>query len=274
MEVSGFFWDGAAQASAAPKRFPWSRQRTALKVGNAGDIFNRDLVRYLYGAELANSELPGRLLLVGSVIHRAQPGDIVCGVGTKGVALKPRAELGALNVRAVRGPITRHALAEAGQDVSGIRFELDPGLLIAELFPELRAIGAERNKVLFIPHYRDRHRFRDNKKYRVADIDCEAVDLAKEIASAEHVYSSSLHGVIFAHALGRTCTLVAPLNPEPEIKYRDYFASVGAAWSQPVDLDEAMKQAIPDQIDVPNTIDAFDFPTLAELLQVGIARED
>lgn len=101
-------------------------------------------------------------------------------------------------------------------------------------------------------------------------VDQTPLEFAKQIARAETVYSSSLHGLIFAHALGRPAALVAPLTPEPEIKYRDYAASVGEAWRTPGDLDETLRRATPNvPASVPTLIASAAFPTRAELAETG-----
>lgn len=266
MTVRTFYWNPA-------KRRRLFRRRTAasFRVGNAGDLLNRDLVRHLYGQEPENiADQGNRLLLVGSVAHRMLPGDILAGVGTKGSPLP--ALNGTMEIRGVRGPITYDALASAGYDVSTIRFQYDPGLLVNELYPAEVATPAERGRVAFIPHYRDRLDYRPSGRYSIIDIDCEPATLAREIARSELVLTSSLHGLVFAHAIGRPVVLVASIHDEPILKYQDYLASVGLPWRNPVDLESALHQPLPSS---PADIDfdpaAFDFPTLDDLRERGVA---
>ena len=270
MEVRSLFWD-----AAAPGVYPRWRRLSRLKIGNAGDLFNRDLVGYLYNAQLRNTVGEGqRLLLVGSVANAIATGDVVCGIGTKGAAIRPRKSIGDVLVRGVRGPLTHAALSDAGYDVSDVRFHLDPGLLADSVYAEqVSSVQSERGRVVFIPHYRERWRFRSSRSLKVVSIDCEPRDLAIEILRAEHVYASSLHGIVFAHALGRPCTLVAPATEEPEVKYRDYFASLSLGWRRPESLARALKQRKADSpLDVRKTLDDFDFPTVEDLQARGIVR--
>jgi hypothetical protein len=246
--------------------------RDALTVGNAGDLYNRDLIRHLYGSEAINVDTGGRrLLLVGSTVHRAQPGDVIAGVGSKGSTIaidNPREA----EVWGVRGPLTADALRARGFDLSNLRFILDPGLLIAQVFPELQEVRPVAGRVIFAPHYRERSRFRRTKRYDVVNVDASALEFAREIALAETVFTSSLHGLIFAHALGRPTVLVAPLTAEPELKYRDYFASVGLRWKTPLPLDEAIVRCDPVYPDnVGDLITTAKFPSLEELRARGIS---
>lgn len=263
MELRSFFWDPTLDAAAG-----W-------RVGNAGDVFNRDLVDFLYGVRMRNAPKAGeRLLLVGSTVHRVLPGDVVCGVGHKGSPIPPASEVPGVRILGVRGPLTLEALREAGYDVSDVRFQYDPGLLVRVMYAGmLTTVRPVPGRTIFVPHYRERAQFAGRTDVRVVDIDCTPRDLVLEILQAEHVYSSSLHGVIFAHALGRPCTLVAPLTAEPELKYRDYLASVGVAWRTPPDLDTAVRGPKPTSpVEVAVTLADFAFPTLDELRAARVLR--
>lgn len=266
-----FYWQSDLKHTRGRFRFqrpapvPW-------KVGNAGDIYSADLVRHLYSREPENVDAFGRrVLLVGSILKRMLPGDVVAGAGAKGPDALPPASEAPATIYGVRGPLTVGALRDAGHDTSRIRFQLDPGLLVADVFPELRDVAPERGRIAFVPHYRERPQYRDSRKYVIVDADATPLDFAREIARSEVVYASSLHGVIFAHALGRPAVLVAPRTNEPEFKYRDYYASVGLDWSTPDDIGASLKRGRPQ---LPSTIAELvataAFPTEDELRRSGI----
>ncbi|WP_456284717.1 polysaccharide pyruvyl transferase family protein [Microbacterium sp. JZ70] len=267
MPVRTFYWDPAVRGWRGVLRRP------SFRVGNAGDLLNRDLIRHFYGEEPHNTEDGSRLLLVGSVIHRMQPGDVVAGVGTKGSPLPAPDTLGDVEIRGVRGPITYDALNRAGFDVSHVSFQADPGLLVRELYPAEAEKEAVRGRVTFIPHYRDREEYRRTPGVRIVDIDCEPSQLAAEIAQAEVVLTSSLHGLIFAHAIGRPVVLVAPIRSEPMIKYQDYMASVGLAWREPVDLASALASPLPSSpVDIDFDPESITFPDLDTLVARGLTE--
>lgn len=266
MGVRTFYWD-----PVVPRRPSLFRRRSGLRIGNAGDLYNRDLIAHLYGQPPLNAETGPRLLLVGSVVHRARSGDIVCGVGTKGADL-PDPRITQLDLRAVRGPLTVAALTERGYDTSSITSLADPGLYVASVYPELVAqTTAEPGRVIFIPHYRDLHHFRSGRDYRLVSIDCEPGDLVREILRAEFIYTSSLHGLIFAHALGRPALLVAPVEGEPELKYQDYYASIDLPWTSPPGIDEAVRARRADSpVHLVRSHDDFAFPDIEELARAGV----
>jgi hypothetical protein len=162
-----------------------------------------------------------------------EQGDVLCGIGCKTAEI-PRVEAQSVHVHALRGPISYDVFKAAGYDVSQVRFLADPGLLIGKMVPARKPI---RGRVVFIPHYRDRKLVwnRMPKDIRAVDIDNLPSRLAREIQKAECVYSSSLHGLIFAHALGRPCVFVRPMTEEPLLKYEDYFLSVGLKMPVPLE---------------------------------------
>ena len=100
---------------------------------------------------------------------------------------------------------------------------------------------------------------------RVVDVDNKPVEVARQIQEAELLFTSSLHGLIFAHALGRPCVLIRPLTEEPEIKYQDYLAAVGLPWPGWRTLDEARRSPSPvSPVDLAYGPDDFALPRLQD----------
>lgn len=266
MALSTFYWDPDSGL-----RNPFRRRR--FRVGNAGDLFNRDLIQWAYGSvKIRNTETVGnRLLMVGSIAQRAGAGDLLNGVGAKRADL-PR-DAGRMIVRGVRGPLTVKALADSGQDVSNLEFMGDPGMLIGELFPHLKEITPTPGRVLFIPHYRERDQFAQTKDYTICDIDAEPETVGRAICESEVVIASSLHGVIWAHALGRPGVVVTPRTEEPIMKYQDYYESIGVAWSPFDDVDDAVRAAATASApDVASIVTSITMPPESVLRETGILR--
>lgn len=131
-----------------------------------------------------------------------------------------------LRVHAVRGKLTADALRNAGllgdgqQPVFG-----DPGLLCPDLIPGCRELP-KRHDIALIPHRRDQvlgQALADRLRqcgYDVIVIDVVSADpleSIRQIASARKVLSSSLHGLVFADALG---------IPNRRIIFQDYGTNV------------------------------------------------
>jgi len=205
-------------------------ERMVFKHGNAGDVFNIDLIKYLYGEEPENILNEGnRLLMVGSIMNEVKNGDIINGIGWKGNDVAFDQELvESLHINGVRGPLTKSLFENKNADLTNLKFEYDPGLLIKEVY-NIDLKNSKEKQVIFIPHFRDEIVYKGNypKEIKVVNIDNSPYKIAKEILKAKVVYASSLHGIVFAHALNKPCVFVKPQSDEPLFKYRDYYLSIG-----------------------------------------------
>ncbi|KZL15864.1 Polysaccharide pyruvyl transferase [Pseudovibrio axinellae] len=276
MELRTFYWQGRIipKWKHSLKKIRRRNPSGFFTIGNCGDIFNRELIKHLYGKDIAINNLnegKNRLLLVGSISHTLQDGDWLCGTGTKFEEVPARKN--DVILKGLRGPICYEMFKKAGYDLSNLEFLYDPGLLISELIPNALITEAKPSGAIFIPHYRERFNLLPlPKEIRFCDIDCTPRSLAEQILGAELVYASSLHGIIFAHALGRPAVFVQPQTIEPELKFRDYYASVGLPFQKPIaDIGEAnliRDEKVPYDINFrPGDIK---FPKVDELIKSGV----
>ena len=275
MPIRAYYWHENIEAwykLLARKALRRSPQRF-FRVGNAGDIFARMIIEKEWNAEALRVKEDGkRLLLIGSIAHLFQPGDVLSGVGVKFSDI-PRPAGRFCFIHALRGPISYDCFSKAGYDVSNVQFLLDPGLLIrfyAEGLAHKRPQG-----VIFIPHFRERnlyYRSKLPKGMRLVDIDNQPMKIAKQILEAELVYSSSLHGVIFSHALNRPVVLVQPQTAEPILKYKDYFCSVSLEMPKPISsVLEASRHSKPvSPANVKYVYSDFKMPSKELLLKFGV----
>jgi len=256
------------------KRKYFNPEMMSFRYGNSGDIFNADLIKHLYETDPLNANEGGnRLLLVGSILSVIQKGDIICGIGWKGNDLSNKQEiLSSAIVYGVRGPLTRSIFEKYDTNLSNLKFEYDPGLLIKEVY-NIDASKSKEKNVIFIPHYRDLLVYKNYPNgIKVVNIDNKPETIAQEIMNAKVVYASSLHGIIFSHALNKPCVFVQPQSEEPIFKYRDYFLSIGMDMPKPIksiyelnfvtDQQTILKRAV--------TQDDFHFPSKKELKLAGI----
>lgn len=192
-----------------------------------------------------------KLLSVGSIIHNARKGDVIWGAGINGKAW-PKHVTGKMDivVTAVRGPLTREALKTCG--IASPEIYDDPGLLFPRLFAgEIeQAIKKRRSTgptggILHVPNLNDERLM--STDHLALDTDIRSVspglspwDVAAEIAVADLVLASSLHGIVLAEALGIAVRPIASLF-EPAFKYIDYFLGTGR--SSPV-LSTSIPQAL------------------------------
>ncbi|WP_234985637.1 polysaccharide pyruvyl transferase family protein [Demequina sp. NBRC 110051] len=216
-------WNARASVGSGPvlRRVRWPHRRA----NNFGDLLGPLVVRAL--VESAPGEVgagpaaaSARLLTVGSILHLAQPGDVIWGTGVNGKvpewSYRPRE----LDLRAVRGPRTAAALRERGLDVPDVFG--DPGVLAPALLGIERASAP--HGVVLLPNLHDENRWRDLPGYMSPRRPVAEVIAA--VAGAEAVIASSLHGIVIADALGVPSAVVRP-RAEPPFKYQDYYEGTG-----------------------------------------------
>lgn len=164
-------------------------------------------------------------LSVGSIMQFITQPDraIVWGTGIISRSEKfqrPRA------VHAVRGPRTRDRLVELGHECPKIFG--DPAILLPLYFKPQRGRNARGGAV--VPHFVDYGRVRSIAEpgVQVIDVTQSVEDVIEDIASHEFILSSSLHGLIVAHAYRVPAVWMASGTPlmGDAIKFLDYYASM------------------------------------------------
>lgn len=206
--------------------------KSFTKVANAGDAFSACLAAKWFGMqpELVGADEQDRenLLLVGSILHWADLHSIVCGAGF----ISAEARLQALPSRIclVRGPRTHELLQLQGVQAPG-RYA-DPGVLAPRLFAPLNPV---RGRVGVVPHYKDLDTpwvsVCADRGVHVIDPTQPLPDYFNALQSCEVILSSSLHGLVFAHAFGRPAAWIELGNRVlgDGFKFLDYYASLGVS---------------------------------------------
>lgn len=141
-------------------------------------------------------------------------------------------------VHAVRGPVTQAALDRQGHQVPDVLG--DPGLCLPlVLDPGPRKIT---HRLGLVSHIVDRAFWDKNAEYlpgaiKLIHLDRPVPQVVADIVSCEAILSSSLHGIIVAHAYGVPAAQAVPCSARllgDGVKFRDYYESVGMRW-QPRD---------------------------------------
>lgn len=219
---------------------------------NFGDELSPLIVKAVSGRNVEWSPAAAaELVAIGSVFElaaRVPNSAAVWGTGIRADCDADRAEEIRASVGpilAVRGPNTRSALRLAEDTPLG-----DPGLLATRLVDRVRDLN---DAPLVIPHFsawnsgHGRAQVAQLKalSFQIAPPSLEPMEMIRRIAGARFVLSSSLHGVVIAHALGVPTQLLvnsATSVREPMWKYHDYFESLGStvntlAFDQLIDSD-------------------------------------
>jgi pyruvyltransferase len=197
---------------------------------NAGDAFGAVVIAHLTGrnVEVANEEPLDRphLVGIGSILHWADRWSTVWGTGLLhgGVPVaSPR------RIAAVRGPLTAARLRELGlatPDTLG-----DPGVFAPDVFPT----ASSRQGIGIVPHYVDLESDWVGAMRAAGAVLVDPLAPLPEYMAAlsgcEAIASSSLHGIIFAHAYGIPAVHVQLSDRVlgEGFKFDDYRASIGNA---------------------------------------------
>ena len=203
-------------------RFYWGDQ-----IPNFGDTLNGPLLEWL-GIDYThtNNHETGKYFCIGSIIRLAKNATILgSGIIREVDEIDPKC-----TIRFVRGPLTRDRVIEQGGDCPEIYG--DPALLA----PRFIQPRKKKYKVGFVPHYWnhnpgmiDRYKFLGWEFINV--LNSNPIEVVQKITECEYIASSSLHGIIIAHAYGIPAAHVKFPGTKKifgdGIKYSDYYASVG-----------------------------------------------
>ena len=164
-----------------------------------------------------------------------------------------------VSIRLVRGPLTAGRL----QGESNVQLG-DPGLLASKVFPcsktKSHAIGV-------IPHMKDLDTFRGEFAEDVLIISPyqSPEKVAADISSCETIFSSSLHGLIFADSYNIPNFRIAHESLEGgDYKFNDYYQSTGRNGGK-LSLDE-VKQVMSDETQLKSLIETYQ--PIKELIKI------
>lgn len=222
---------------------------------NLGDYLS--YVVYEYMLKLNNIDKDKKLkkikhlYAIGSILLTGFQDSTIWGTGVKDeltgfsgkITLLFNKHFRKLDIRAVRGPLTRDYLLRNGIKCPEIYG--DPAILMPLIYK-----NKIKNKedVLVINHYTQTQ----NKK--INSVDLKTRDYKKiidKICEAKLVISGSLHGIILAEAYGVPAILLEDRKDFSLFKYQDYYYSTGRR-KFPVakTIDEALKMTPPSLPDL------------------------
>lgn len=187
--------------------------------GNFGDILTPKILEY-FNIPFEYSK-DYNLISTGSIAKRAKDETIVLGSGML-------SSIEVLNIKAnwkfVRGPLTRNRILELGGSCPEIYG--DPALLLPLIVNESKKIY----DVGIVPHYADYEKVKELYPTipRINLLNKDPLDTAKNITKCRKIISSSLHGIICAHAFGIPAAWVEFSDKVKGggFKFRDYYASI------------------------------------------------
>ena len=225
-----------------------------------GPIIVNSLIENAPNLRLDNQGKTRHLMSVGSIVSMGYFDATIWGSGLineeaqKIVLYKKNRYRRKLDIRAVRGPLTRKALIESGYvcpEVYG-----DPAILLPNIYPG-KLLCSEK-KISLILHYRTKMvdlKYGKAEKYELP-IDQKLVDDAlihyidpkthnyksfiDQILKSNLVISSSLHGIILAEAYGVPAVFLNYGVEEQMFKFNDWYLSTHRQLKYCSTIEEAL----------------------------------
>lgn len=182
-----------------------------------------------------------------------------------------------LDVRAVRGPVTKKALTDVGYKCPEIYG--DPAILLPMIYKP--SVTEKKYELSVILHFEtqmngnEQNKTKKNniqisdeliKKYKIHFIDPITKDyksFVNEIVSSKKIVSSSLHGIIIAESYGVPATFFENGVKEQHTKFEDWYSSTNRKLKSYDDLEKAIladTAVLPDLSDMrENLINVFPY---------------
>lgn len=252
--------------------------------GNFGDIINPYIAEKLSGVPPVRGLPEESILMIGSIIKFARSGSTVWGAGTPRMTDTLSASA---DYRAVRGPLTRELVLKSGGLCNPVYG--DCAWFLPQLYrPTLSRTNYRYGLVRHLAHGKiaiDENKILDISLARVGDLDIE--NFIDEMHQCERILTTSLHGLITAHAYGIPaihCAIAGESNalPGDGTKFADYCLSVGMEPYEPVVIDP---DAWPDfdrmtnlpwlprqEIDLQRLAEVAPFPITARIRSPNLAQ--
>lgn len=228
-------------------------QRKAIlsRVANVGDFSSFPIVQYMLDHKAQSSDNEARVTVsLSSTFEFATPafisalGSIIDAAGVvpwarkaywgSGLIMNMNFTFQGLNLfYGVRGPWTRRYLAV--RQAVNTPVVKDPGLLLPQIFPRPYFDEADKAEIGFFLHMVDFPVFMRTSFFKVIHPDHVVSNWGHfeqtitKLLGFKRIVSSSLHGVIFAHAYGIPCLAVAMSKKVigGDFKFADYYHSIG-----------------------------------------------
>jgi len=218
----------------------WFTLKRKDKRENYGDLLSKYIVKKISKGFVIKVKHPSfriykniikNYMSIGSIITSANINTVVWGSGI----IKKNEFIRNATFLAVRGPLTRKRILEFGYNAPTIYG--DPGILLP-LFYENK-ITIKKYKIGIIPHYvdyEDIHQFyKNDNRIKVIDLITLNIEFTTdEILECEFIITSSLHGLIIAHAYRIPAIWIIFSNKlsGDNVKFYDYFESVDIIYNR------------------------------------------
>ncbi|MEI8124663.1 MAG: polysaccharide pyruvyl transferase family protein [Parachlamydiaceae bacterium] len=164
-----------------------------------------------------------KLITGGAILTAATENDTIWGTGVNPIFNKRnRYTFYNLDIRAVRGPLTRKFLSYTFQ-INAPEVYGDPLMLFPYFFPEFRKELEPTYDYIIIPKPEDEQYFPKDQYPNVLYTTDSWYTILKTVLNSKFVISSALYGIIFAEAYGIPTRMLRLNDQESLFEYTDYY---------------------------------------------------
>jgi hypothetical protein len=215
-------------------------------IRNNGDAISAYILRDTLGVQgiFVEGSRP-HLLPVGSIVFMATAQSHIWGSGILNPAwtvppIDPR------KIHALRGTRTRDHLRGLGLPVPEVPLG-DPAILVGKL---VERDVPTRFRAAVVPHHghwgsKRYERFAHDPDFCLVDMMDDSLAPLERIAESDVVISQSLHGLIFAEALGKPSLWISDVKTEAwTFKFHDWFSTTRNPQREPAPLDLPVDEMI------------------------------
>lgn len=229
--------------------------------GNFGDEMSPKLINKITNREVILSNNNDKsLIAIGSYLLCAKNDDIIWGSGIR--TIDQPCNYNKLDVRAVRGPITKRYLEKKNIFVPEVFG--DPALLYTSYF-NIDLDIEYKNKVGFVPHFTVLNKYNNyfnlSSNIKIISPLDNVNTILSRIKACTYIISSSLHGLIMADSFNiPNFWLYDNILNEGILKFEDYFASQNRQIKMHNSIDNILKSGFEDygnKIDLNLLINSF-----------------
>lgn len=227
---------------------------------NLGDAISPVIVSWMLQKEGLSLGMPvastRHLMAVGSIVDRGSFDVTVWGSGILSehsrTVLKSQRGVRKIDIRAVRGPITRDAIVDAGFTCP--KMYGDPAILLPYIYKPTH-VENQRDGVALVLHHATKLEIDAAAYPQIAQVSICTSDyksFVDELVQARYVISSSLHGIILAESYGIPAIYLWEDSAvgRQRVKFDDWYLSTGRQHAVPArSINEALQMEPPE---VPN----------------------
>lgn len=198
----------------------WKRNK---EQDNVGDLLSSIVVQWMKeknGIESDRSidNKTKHLFAIGTILDMSYQNATVWGSGLPEDKLYWWRKLRKLNIKSVRGPLTRTVLLKNGYSCPEVYG--DPAILMPFIYEPVNKEKKYKSTVIF------HHTFDCKNETSFSPITSDYKAFIDRIVQSELVISSSLHGIILAEVYGVPAIMLNN-SAQSDFKYRDWYYSTG-----------------------------------------------